>query len=400
MANQHALLSPSSSSRWLKCPASVVLGRSLEARRQGSYEAAEGTAAHYLADFCLRRYLDARDFAGKNIGFDNRGAAQWEVATESYPWVITVDKEMAYHISAYLFYLRSQEGELRGEERVSISGITGEPCAYGTVDAYITCRDALHVYDLKYGKGLSVKPDGNPQMEMYAMGLIDRMAINGVNLPRIITLNIIQPRMLGELCQYAEYSLAELLEAKKRIKAKAEYALGLKTPTKDDFSCSVDTCRFCRAKAVCPEMVLNSVGIVSKEAIPNGISPTVVEELSNSDLEKALDALPLIRQWMSAVTEEAVFRLKKGGEETAIGKYRLKKGRGGNRQWLNESALDGLPEEVKFKKILVSPAELERLRRTDDRVAAWKGWEKASDLVYRSEGKLHISKDGEDELFE
>ena len=103
---------------------------------------------------------------------------------------------------------------------------------------------------------------------------------------------------------------------------------------------------------------------------------------------------------MSAVTEEAFFRLKKGGEESAIGKYRLKKGRGGNRQWLNESALDGLPEEVKFKKILVSPAELERLRRTDDRVAAWKGWEKASDLVYRSEGKLHISKDGEDELFE
>ena len=49
--SEHAKLSPSSSDRWLACPASIV--RAPETEDEGSDAAHEGTAAHAFAAHCL-----------------------------------------------------------------------------------------------------------------------------------------------------------------------------------------------------------------------------------------------------------------------------------------------------------------------------------------------------------
>ena len=56
MPNKHALLSASSSHRWLNCPPSARLCESYEDKH--SDFAAEGTDAHALCEFKLRKALD------------------------------------------------------------------------------------------------------------------------------------------------------------------------------------------------------------------------------------------------------------------------------------------------------------------------------------------------------
>ena len=55
MPDTHALLSPSSSERWIACPPSVRLSEKFE--EKNSEYAAEGTAAHSLCEYKLRQIL-------------------------------------------------------------------------------------------------------------------------------------------------------------------------------------------------------------------------------------------------------------------------------------------------------------------------------------------------------
>ena len=55
----HAILSASSSSRWLSCTPSARLVQ--EFKDKETTAAAEGTAAHALAEYKLRRYLEQKD---------------------------------------------------------------------------------------------------------------------------------------------------------------------------------------------------------------------------------------------------------------------------------------------------------------------------------------------------
>ena len=50
-AGKHALLSPSSAARWMRCPASVVVTRDMP--EDSSPYAIEGTCAHRLAELLL-----------------------------------------------------------------------------------------------------------------------------------------------------------------------------------------------------------------------------------------------------------------------------------------------------------------------------------------------------------
>ena len=50
---RHALLSASSSHRWIHCPPSIRLGEKYENR--GSEYAAEGTEAHLLCEYRLKQ---------------------------------------------------------------------------------------------------------------------------------------------------------------------------------------------------------------------------------------------------------------------------------------------------------------------------------------------------------
>ena len=57
------------------------------------------------------------------------------------------------------------------EQRLDFSHIVPE--GFGTGDVIILCDDYVEVIDLKYGKGVPVSAQDNPQARLYALGAIN-----------------------------------------------------------------------------------------------------------------------------------------------------------------------------------------------------------------------------------
>ena len=66
----HAKLGPSAAERWFNCPGSIRASEGMP--NNSSVFAAEGTAAHALAAWCLQTGKDAAAFIGQTAG------GQWE----------------------------------------------------------------------------------------------------------------------------------------------------------------------------------------------------------------------------------------------------------------------------------------------------------------------------------
>ena len=47
------------------------------------------------------------------------------------------------------------------------------PDGFGTSDCIIVCGENLHIIDFKYGKGVPVSAEDNPQMKLYALGAVN-----------------------------------------------------------------------------------------------------------------------------------------------------------------------------------------------------------------------------------
>jgi hypothetical protein len=153
----HAKRSPSGAPGWLECA-----GWASDSK--GSKFADEGTDAHDLAARCL---LD------DSSAFAHMG--------ETLPLGTVVNQEMCIAIDDYLEYVRdvvrSTGGTLMVEQRLSIEGITGEAGAHGTADVVILAGDELIVIDLKYGRGVAVEADHNPQLQIYAAAAAEEFAL-------------------------------------------------------------------------------------------------------------------------------------------------------------------------------------------------------------------------------
>lgn len=155
---KHSILGASAADRWMHCTPSARLTAGME--EEESSFAAEGTAAHELAEWKLRKTLKLQ--AGKR-------------ATSEY-W----SEEMEECTDGYASYISDLVQEVKKtcdypvmliEQHLDYSCYV--PDGYGTGDFLIVADGTLHIVDFKFGRGVPVYSDHNPQMMLYALGALN-----------------------------------------------------------------------------------------------------------------------------------------------------------------------------------------------------------------------------------
>lgn len=287
MTIKHSKIGASSASRWMKCPGSVRLCESTT-RRSSEY-ADEGTAAHALAELCLRKA------AGVSALFADAMLGQ---IIEGQP----VTQDMIEAVNVYLteIYTDTKPGdEQEIEVRFSLNEIhTG---LFGTADRvrYRPSTETLRVTDYKHGAGVPVEVEDNPQLLYYAAGAAVKLHNRGI---RTIEVQIVQPRCPhpdGPIRMWS-IDVVDLVEFAGELKDAA-----LRTEDPNAPLSPGSHCRWCAAAGFCPALSKQAVEVASCE-----FDPALPYE--PGDLSEALEKLPMIKQWVKSVDEFAYSEAMKG----------------------------------------------------------------------------------------
>ena len=275
MPTQHALLSASSSSRWIKCPPSARLAEQFE--NKTSEYAAQGTDAHSLCEYKLQKLLGNEP---------------------EYPELQYYDEEMEECSESYTTYVMKEVAKAKAstsdpvvivEQRLDFSKYV--PDGFGTGDCLIIADGTLSVIDLKYGVGILVEAHENPQMMCYALGALE--LFDGIYDIHEIKMTIFQPRResistytlsKAELVQWAEEVLAPAAEL--AFAGEGEYQSG-------------SWCRFCPAKNVCKARAEQNLELAKHEFKPPNI-------LTDEDIEEVLSKVDDLVAWSADVKDYAM----------------------------------------------------------------------------------------------
>ena len=156
---RHALLSASSSKRWLSCTPSARLEEQFQEESGGSVYAEEGTAAHALAEHKLKKALKRRS----KRPVSDYHCDEMEECTDGYVAYAMEQVELARQ--------ECSDPVVLIEQRLDYSAYVPE--GFGTGDLLIVADKVLTVIDLKYGKGVAVDAEWNPQMMLYGLGALE-----------------------------------------------------------------------------------------------------------------------------------------------------------------------------------------------------------------------------------
>lgn len=333
MPSEHAKLNPSAASRWLNCPGSVALSEQCPPAPSSKY-AEEGTSAHAVGEAKLRQVSGEISVRKMNslIKKENPDGEMQE-ATDYYRDAVTE-----------IFYNAGDDAELLVEQKFSLDKWVPE--SFGTSDAVVIGGGKIEVIDLKYGKGIRVSAEGNPQLRLYGLGAAEMF--EGLYDFDTVRMTIIQPRL--DHVSTAEMPLADLIEwadgiaptARKAFDGCEEYASG-------------DWCRFCPAKATCrrrAEDALETERMKFKQP----------ELLTNEEIGDMLARGEILKNWHKDV-EDYVFKQALEGEH--FDGWKLVEGKS-NRKIVDEIeavkklTAAGIDEALLYKREMYGITQLEK----------------------------------------
>lgn len=363
MPDKHAVLSASGSHRWLACTPSAQLETKFPPST--SVYAAEGTEAHSLAELEASYALGLIDYKA----FEKRFAEAKEKRFFS--------QEMVEHCEAYAQYVSEKYAALKAEYpdaqamlEARIEFNNWVPDGFGTADCLLLADGHMEVVDFKYGKGVRVEAYGNTQMRMYTLGAYQTYGL--VYDVQNVTMTIFQPRLANGISSDA-ISLEELLNwGETYVKPRAKLAID----GKGDFAPSAETCKFCRAKAVCKARAEENLKMFDEAPDPFLLTDQEAGEL----LEKAAD----IRAWLSDLESYVSEKLFAGDE---VPGWKLVAGRS-VRKYADEAAVINALKVAGIDEALIyKPRELVTLTQLEKDFGKKKIGELLGDLIVKPEGK-------------
>lgn len=304
--SEHAVLSASSANRWLHCPPSVRLSEGY--MDKASVFAMEGTSAHELCEYKLRNAL----------------GMEAENPTENLDFYNTEMEECAEGYATYILELVEKAKEtcsdpvVMVEQRVDFSRYVLE--GFGTADCIIIADETLNIVDYKYGKGVEVSAENNPQMKLYALGALELFdCLYDISK---VQMTIFQPR-LSNVSVFV-MDKADLLNwANDELTTKAELAF----EGKGELCCG-EWCKFCKAKSNCKERARVNMKMAQYEFRKSSL-------LTDEEVVDILSKVDELTAWASDVKNFALEQAVRGKQWPG---WKVVEGRS-NRKYTDESAV-------------------------------------------------------------
>ena len=310
---KHALLSASGADRWMNCTPSPRLEEEFPEEEASDF-AKEGTLAHEFGDAILRNFnkeLTNKELAAilKTLRKHKLYTAEMEDQVEKYTdFVVELLNQVRQKTPGAILMI---------EERLDFSHLVEE--GFGTGDVTIIADDVMYIVDLKYGKGIMVEAEDNPQLKLYAIAA-HRAAEMMFDI-NTITMYIMQPRL--DHVSSATISVEDLLAwGENEVKPKAELAYegeGKQVPG--------DWCRWCKAKPKCRAFAEQNLAMARFEF-------TEPMLLTDEELVEVYEQQPRLVEWVNSVTGYMIGEANKG---TKFPGYKLVEGRS-TRRWGDEEA--------------------------------------------------------------
>lgn len=331
---EHAKLSASASHRWMECTPCVELEASFP--EANSVYADEGSAAHALSEYKLKRLLKIKSGKKPVSQYDSQ---ELEDYTDQY---VTFACECIAEARA-----RTKDAVILIEQRVDFSRFVPE--GFGTADLVIVADGIMDVCDLKYGRGVPVSAEHNPQMQLYALGAYGLFAdIYDIEKVRM---SIFQPRLdnvstfemtIGELMSWAENALKPKAEMASR--GEGEFKPG-------------EHCRFCRAKAVCRARAKANLELAKYDFADPGL-------LTDEEMGEILAKAEQLQAWVSDLWEYAQTEAIAGRKRWPG--FKVVAGRSNRRYSDEEKAAEilvenGYTDKQIFNKKLLGIGDMEKL---------------------------------------
>jgi len=348
---KHAILSASSSHRWLHCLPSARL--ELEFESTSGEAARQGSAAHELSEHKLKKALHIRS----KRPISDYDSDEMEECTDAYVDFITEQVELAKQ--------SCKDPIVLIEQRLDFSCYV--PDGFGTGDCVIISDDKLHIVDFKYGMGVLVSAVDNPQMKLYALGALE--IYDSLYDIKEVSMTIFQPRRenvstwtipIGELKCWAEEELKP--KAVKAFSGEGEYLSG-------------EWCTFCKAAARCRARADEKLKLAQTEF-------RMPPLLTDNEIEEILSILPDLTKWANEIIAYATSAAVNHGKEW--NGFKVVEGRSVRRykdeDAIAEKAVVSGYKDI-YRKSLIPMTEMQKL------MGKTKFEEILGDLIYKPPGK-------------
>ena len=349
--SRHAILSASGSHRWLNCTPSARL--ELEFENTTSEAAREGTAAHALCEHKLKKFLKKRS----KRPVSDYNSDEMEECTDAYAEFAMEQYEEAKK--------SCKDPVILIEQKLDFSCYVPE--GFGTGDCIIISDDKLHIIDFKYGQGILVEAEHNPQMMLYALGALE--IYDALYDIKTVSMTIFQPRRenvstwtipVEQLKVWAEEELKP--KAQMAYDGEGEYLPG-------------EWCTFCRAATKCRARAEEKMKL---ERMEFKMPPL----LADAEIEEVLTVLPDLTKWANEITAYATEAAIHHGKEW--NGFKVVEGRS-NRKYRDEQLVAEAAKEHGYTDIyrqsLIPMTEMQKLMGKADFE------EILGDLIYKPPGK-------------
>lgn len=332
----HSVLGASAADRWMNCTPSAQLTAGME--DETTTFAAEGTAAHALCEWKVRKALKMR--AGRRPTSDYWTDEMEEFTDDYRDFIMDLVGQAK---------LTCKDPVTLIEQHLDFSCYV--PDGFGTGDFLLVTDKELNVVDFKYGRGVAVYADHNPQMMLYALGALN--LFDCLYDIEQVTMTIFQPRLSSistwtisaeELYKWAE----EVLKPKAELAAKGE----------GEFI-SGSWCRFCKARNTCRARAESFLELAKME-----FQPPVL--LSDEEVAEVIEKADELSKWASDVMAYAQAEAIENGKHW--NGYKLVEGRSTRRftdEKKVEEAAKGAGYTDIYNKSLITLTAFEKLMGKD-----------------------------------